>query len=210
MKFYALMCAAMFATPLAAQSFDVSLGGKTLGTLSYSQNGGAKTLKSTLNNTPLGVFNGTFHGSSKKGVFTGDSKSSRKQRRVEVSIAKNRAVSTKVTPQAELTELSDPALVVGQVTDPVQAIGSLINAGGCPDKLNLYDGRRVVHLEPTGDTVTGSARTCSMSYKVVQGPGHLSPLKISSAKMKLTYDGSSLQKIEISSGLFKLRLDRQD
>lgn len=214
MKFPALLCIAFLAAPAQADTFRVLLGGKALGQLSYAQQGNKSTLRSTLDNTPLGVFNGTFTGTSAGGTFTGDSKSSRKQRRVVVKISKGRAISTDVAPADELTKLSDPALVPAGVLDPVRAIGQLMTAKGCPAAMRLYDGRRVVALSPTGQQRTDNALVCSMSYKVIAGPGHLSPLRISNAKMQLGYGVQGtvqkLHQIKISSGIFKLSLDRQD
>ena len=83
MKPALLFCTLILASPLAAETYAVSLGGKTLGQLSYDDAGKKLTLSSTLNNTPLGVFNGTFVGTSTGSAdtssFSGDSKSSRKK-----------------------------------------------------------------------------------------------------------------------------------
>jgi len=191
--------------------------GKTLGQLSYVGAGKKVTLSSTLDNTPLGVFNGTFVGTSTGSVtsstFTGDSKSSRKQRVVELKIAKGRAIETTITPVDELTELSDITLVPAGIMDPVRAMGQLFNAKGCPEAVQMYDGRRVVTMRSDAGTQTGDTLICAVSYKVTAGPGHLSPLGISSAKMVLIYDVSEgqqvLQNLKISSGIFSVSLDRQ-
>lgn len=211
MKLIAMLAALLLASPLAAQTFDVKLGGKTLGTLSYSAKGGDTTLSSTLDSTPMGVFNGTFTGSSSaKGQFIGDSKSSRKQRVVTVDIEQGRATSVEVTPADEMTDLSDKSRVPEDVIDPVRTIGAFIAATGCPPSMRMYDGRRVVTLTPQAGKEDGTSLICPMSYKVVAGPGHLSPLGISNAKMELLYDTSSaaqtLQEIKVSSGVFRLKL----
>jgi hypothetical protein len=218
MKLLAFICAITLTAPASAETFDVSLGSKALGKLSYSKRGRNSTLTSTLDNTPLGVFNGTFKGSSagstQSSTFVGESKSSRKQRVVTVEIIKGKATSTTVTPIGEQTEQSDAAQVQSGVIDPIRAIARLINAEGCPVAMRMYDGRRVIALRPTSSEKSASALTCSMSYKVIAGPGHLSPLRISSAKMLLSYDvvgtQQSLDKIKISSGLFSLNLIRKN
>lgn len=218
MKIVAFICAMILAAPASAESFDVSLGSKALGKLSYSKSGPNSTLTSTLDNTPLGVFNGTFKGTSagsaQSSTFVGESKSSRKQRVVTVEIVKGKATSTIITPTSEQTDQSDAAQVKSGVIDPVRAIARLINADGCPAAMRMYDGRRVIALRPNSSETIATVLTCSMSYKVIAGPGHLSPLRISSAKMLLSYDVTgpqqSLRKIKISSGIFGLSLNRQN
>ena len=218
MKPIALLCAALLAAPVSAETFSVSLGGKTLGQLSYSEGGNKSTLSSTVDNTPLGVFNGTFTGTSTgnsaSSGFTGDSRSSRKQRVVKVNIAQGRATSTDVTPTEELTELSDVTRVPAGVMDPVRAMGQLFRAKGCPAPIQMYDGRRVVSMRSDIGTETAGTLTCNLRYKVIAGPGHLSPLGISSAKMQLSYSTAggrqNLQQMKVSSGIFSVLLDRKN
>jgi hypothetical protein len=62
-------------------------------------------------------------------------------------------------------------------------------------------------------TQAGDILTCRVNYKVIAGPGHLSPLGISSAELHLSYgmsDGQALQQIKVSSGIFSITLDRQE
>ncbi|MGB3247308.1 MAG: hypothetical protein WBB25_22465 [Sulfitobacter sp.] len=199
-----------------ADTFSVGLGKTKLGQLSYSNASGGASLRSTLDNTPLGVFNGTFSATSRNSdgvrTFDGLSKSSRKNRRVQVSVKEGRVVETLVEPVSEMTPLSDPTRVPEGTVDPVQGIGKLIHARTCPKGFTIYDGRRAIALIPTEKTTEGDTEICSIAYKVIAGPGHLSPLKISNAKMKLTYvtKGSTrtLARIDIASGIFKLALDR--
>jgi len=164
----------------------------------------------------MGVFNGSFVGISKgtarSATFTGESKSSRKNRIVTMRYLDGRPVEVAITPAQEHTNLSDPQLVTKPVTDPVRAVERLINAKGCPAALRLYDARRVITITPSGLDQAANTLTCNMRYKVTDGPGHLSPLRISSAKMRLQYDISGgrqmLEQIKISSGIFSLHLDR--
>ncbi len=217
MKLASFLCALLWlATPASAQNFDVLLGGKTLGLLSYDPRG---SLRSTLDNTPLGVFNGTFDGTVRASgngttTFTGISQSSRKSRKVVVEFAKGRATDINVTPDKERTELSEITRVPAGVIDPVTAIGKLIRAKGCPAPLRIYEGRRVIALLPQAAQQNGALLVCPVSYKVIAGPGHLSPLRISSAKMTLTYavsgNSQTLQQIILSSGIFSVSLNRTD
>lgn len=218
LKLITCIASLALAAPASAETFSVKLGGKILGTMQFVHEGKTATLRSTLNSTPMGVFNGTFSGTStgtpSGGRFTGESRSSRKQRDVTVEITKGKATSLQITPQDELTELSDINRVPAGVSDPVRIIAALIDAGGCPDPMQMYDGRRVVAMIPNGESNEGDTLTCSMNYRVTAGPGHLSPLGISSAKMTLRYDTKggqqSLQQMQIASGIFRVILDRSD
>ncbi|MFC6583126.1 hypothetical protein [Sulfitobacter aestuariivivens] len=191
----ALITAIAAAHPALAQSFNVRLGQTSLGVLSFDAAGPRSVLRSTLTDTPLGVFNGTFNGVSEKTgaaqKFTGVSQSSRKSRQVSTVIDQGRAVQTNVTPEKERTDLSDIDKVPQGVVDPVIAIGGLINAsGGCPKGVHIYDGRRAIALAPQESAQDGDTLTCKIAYTVIAGPGHLSPLRISSARMRLSYDVS--------------------
>ena len=224
--FLKAMCAALLinaAPPVRGETFAVKLGKITLGQLTYSRNSKGQTLQSTLANTPLGVFNGTFMGTSRPGKsadhsrvteFVGISKSSRKSRKVEVQIGVIRALSTIVTPTSEETPLSDPARVPTGVVDPVTAIGQLLTAKGCPKIISIYDGRRAIALLPTGVETGETTLICNITYQVIAGPGHLSPLKITTAKMRVTYrlqdTTQALTQIRLGSGIFNLVLDHVD
>jgi hypothetical protein len=217
MRYALLLCTALLcATAAQAQVFDVKLGPAKLGTLKLAQRGGTITLKTTLSSTPMNVFNGNFTADTKRAggghSFHSISRSSRKNREIKLRFDGARAVETLVEPSTEMTSLSDPTRVPAGVIDPVRAVAALLSAPDCPGKMALYDGRRAITLSPTGKTADGDTQTCAMSYKVVAGPGHLSPLKISKAKMQLVYvttNGSrALARINLSSGPFKLTLNR--
>ena len=207
------LCAAL---PAQAADFSVNLGDTMLGQLSFQRAASGETVKSWLNNTPLGVFNGTFTGTSRNAgaavrEFVGVSQSSRKSRKVTVQISKGRAISTTVTPASEETDLSDIARVPDSVINPVQAIGYLIDADGCPQVIRIYDGRRVIALTPKAAQSGTDTLICDISYTVIAGPGHLSPLRIASANMRLTYATAgqqNLRQIRMRSGIFTVTLDR--
>jgi hypothetical protein len=190
----------------------MTLGGTVLGQLDYSQSGSESHLRSTLDNTPLGVFNGTYSGTSSGGTFSSDSRSSRKSRQITFESVDGRVTTTTVTPPDERTDLSDPARVPEGVLDPVRAIGHLMRATGCPASVRFYDGRRVITLTPEAGTQDGGTLVCPVAYRVTDGPGHLSPLKIARASMELRYatggSGQSLQQIRVSAGVFTVTLDR--
>ena len=210
---------AFLASSVYAQTFDLRLGNKTLGTLTYSTSTKGEQLLSSMNNTPLGVFNGTFTGSSSPvqassgraaQQYQSLSKSSRKTRQIMVTIEDGRVIKTNIDPTSERTDLSKPNAVPRGVIDPVQAMGRLIQAQGCPKQFMLYDGRRAVRLTPVGSGNQGTLLTCAVQYNVIAGPGHLSPLYISSVKMQVKYEGMGdqqrLVQIHLKSGIFNLFL----
>lgn len=219
----AAFCCVFAATFAVADTFEVNLGAKKLGSLTYNRDAKGEQLSSNLNNTPLGVFNGSFAASSQavhttsgalEQKYQSISKSSRKTREIALLIAAGHVVETIVTPVSERTELSDVKNVPNGVLDPVGGIGRLIAARGCPKKFTIYDGRRAIRLTPNGASRAENVLTCAIQYKVIAGPGHLSPLYISSVKMQVQYDLSGnqqkLTQMKLGSGLFNLILNRKD
>lgn len=195
------------------------LGARTLGTLSYIDDGNNGTLHLTLDNTPIGVFDGTFVGTSREvrsdqGIpirqYLGESASSRKTRWISFLHHQGQVWDTVVSPLSERTDLSDPSLVSELVVDPVLAIKEIISANGCPETIHIYDGRRVVTLAPAGMSNEESLLTCDIDYTVTDGPRHLSPLYISQISGVLRYEISNgrqtLTQMEFQSGPFKLRI----
>lgn len=194
-----------------AESYSVNLGGRTLGSLTYDVAGGVATMKSALDNTPFGVFNGTFQAQSDARQYNSVSNSSRKTREISVRFDTGRAVETGIRPQDERTDLSDPAMVPDGVIDPVTTLGRFITASGCPDAFRIYDGRRAVLVQPVSGAQADSTLTCEMSYRVSHGPGHLSPLYIKSISVTLNYDmtnGQSLQQMRFGAAGFDVTMVR--
>lgn len=213
----ALSCACSGAAAQADTIFDVKLGRKVLGTLSYGVRGDVQNMNTTLSNTPLGVFNGAMDASSQaasgRQKFTSTSGAEGKARTVIVAHDAGRALETVVQPAQELTPLSDPSRVPAGIVDPVQAIGQMIHAQDCPKSITIYDGRRAVAIALTEAVIEEGSQICSMSYDVVAGPPHLSPLNVGRAKMKLVYDVSDtrvLRLIDVRHGVFRVKLDRRD
>lgn len=208
----------LFSTPAQAdQSYKVFLGGQQLGWLRYEGGGANARLSSLFDNTPLGVFNGSFEGQSRRNgagtVYRGKSLSSNKNREIEIRTdPKGRVAEVVVSPQKDQTPLSDPGAVPAGVLDPVAGFGRLIGQNGCPDTFQLYDGRRVVQVTPGKTTKAGDVTTCLMDYRVVQGRGHLSPLYIKDISLRLVFDpaiatnGPSL--LTLRSGLFAVEFRR--
>jgi len=207
------------ATSAAAQTvFDVKLGAKTLGTLSYATSGSSARMITTLNNTPLGVFNGTMDAVSKpdsgRRTFKAKTGAENKDRTVTVSHKAGRALETVVEPAVQMTPLSDPSKVPAGIVDPVQAFGQILAAPDCPARITLYDGRRAMTVSLVAAAVEDGLQTCKMSYRVIAGPPHLTPLNVAKAKMNLIYTANDkprqLTRIELSHSVFRLKLLRRD
>lgn len=205
----------MLPAPLAAETFRALLGGRVLGTLEYSGGAaGSGTLRTTLDNTPLGVGDGVYVGQSRRvsvagrrGVqYTGNSRSRREARDITVVLADGRAVDTLVVPPSERTALSDPAVVPEGVLDPVTAFGRIIGGNDCPGAFRIYDGRRAIQVRPLSATVEGARKRCAMAYDVIAGPGHLSPFRFTALALDLVYDAGAIALIEVRAGPFTLRL----
>lgn len=199
------------ASAAQAQTFNLSLGGDPIGTLSYS----ASAVRSDVNNSPLGVADGVFEGTANR-VQTADGqvvtqylgKSFNKGRTISVLMQGGRALETTVSPASEATALSDAAVVPAGITHPIGALGHLVGASGCPGAVQFYDGRRVILISPESATQSGSTQTCNMRYRVTAGPGHMSPLFISRASMTLTYEAGRFQQMQVKSGPFSLFISR--
>lgn len=217
----------LIAAPAGAQSFDLTLGGRVLGQVRYARDGAGEKISTLLDNTPLGVGDGQYAGSSTPAGagavrYLGVSTAPRKSRRIEVIFTDARPATVTITPKGEMTDLSDPAAVAaavpaGQIVDPVAAFGRFVNATDCPGAFRLYDGRRLVQVAPTSRKLTDTALECGFSYKVVAGPGHLSPFYFSNITLSLRYarakgaaGGSlALQTMEIDTAILGVRLQRR-
>lgn len=197
-----------------ADTFRVLLGGRTLGTLETT----AGQLRTLLDNTPLGVADGTFAATSDAATTTdgrsitryaSDARSGRKGRSIGFDHDRGRVLTTLITPESERTALSDPANVPPDVIDPVAALSRLAGAQGCPAAFRIYDGRRVIEIAPRGSQTTDVALICDMQYRVVAGPGHLSPFRFTALDLTLTYGKTGgLAGIDISTGPFRVSLRR--
>ncbi len=214
-KMLAALALALTSAMAQAETFSVQLAGRDLGSLTY-QGGASPALQSSLNNTPLGVFNGTFTATSESTSagqqYRGISQSSRKNRDISVLFSEGRAIDTVITPTSEMTSLSNVAAVPVGVMDPVGAFGQFVGAKRCPAAFRFYDGRRAILLQPVGQAEVAGQLVCDMSYRVSDGPGHLSPLYIKSISVNLVYDlagGQSLRKLVLSAAGFDLLLMRQ-
>lgn len=194
-------------------SFRVMLGSRTLGNFTYDgTSGGGPTIVSVLDNTPMGVGRGRFEGTSRPArtaagepvtQYVGRSD----DRTISVVLADGRPVETVVQPASEETPLSDVAQVPAGVIDPATAFSRIADAQGCPEPFTMYDGRRVISVA-TADRldVTGTL-ACRLDYRVIAGPGHLSPFRFTSLRVDLTYDTTGTQALRsftVEAGLFTL------
>lgn len=193
-----------------AETFSVALGERVLGTLEYTPG----RLVNLLDNTPLGVADGLFRGlrhSAGDGVrYVGQSD----ERRIEVLFRSGRAIRTAIEPASERTPLSDPAAVPAGVTDPVDGFGRVVKAKDCPVPIRMYDGRRAVEMATVAREISPTHLTCAIDYRVIAGPGHLSPFRLDSLDITAHYALASgavsrLAQIDIRAGGFTLTLTAQ-
>ncbi len=204
------LAALLAASAAGAASYDVSLGGRTIGTIDHEPG----RLLSVLDNTPMGVGDGRFEGVATRGAdgvhYVGQSD----ERRIEVRIDAGRAQATDVTPASERTPLSDPAAAPAGVVDPVTGFGVLADADDCPGAFRIYDGRRAVELTPAGREVAQDVLSCRMDYRVIAGPGHVSPFRIKSMTLTAHYAPAqgrmrALARLDVRAGGFTLSLTPQ-
>ncbi|MFV0491185.1 MAG: hypothetical protein ACK5M4_05165 [Pseudorhodobacter sp.] len=216
-----LACLFLIAPPAMAESWQVILGDRVLGELEYSRSGARKFLSTRLNNTPLGVFNGTFEARSgpattEEGLivtqYISEGKSTRKHRVISVLSLDGRVRDIVIQPPGEATELSIPSAVPVPVLDPVEAFAALSASRDCPAPLRFHDGRRVVGIATQSRQVTGGKLRCAMNYRVTAGPGHLSPLRFTALDMVLVYSGAApapLERIDLTAAGFTVSLRRR-
>ncbi|WP_099824767.1 hypothetical protein [Oceaniglobus indicus] len=217
-----LVCACILATHgAAAQTFRALLGDRVLGTVEYTSSGSGKTrtdrMATALDNTPLGVGDGTFEAISRPVTvdgkrmrqYTGVSQSRRKSRSITVLHDAGKALRTDISPTSERTDLSDPARVPAGIIDLAQAFGRLAHSTGCPEPFRFYDGRRAITVQTLARTPTGGGMTCTVAYRVVAGPGHLSPFGFRKLDLTLDYNARGvLDNATVRAGLFSLALQR--
>lgn len=215
MKHLLAAFALLWASVAAAETLTLSLGGDPIGTMSFD----GQSLNANVTSSPLGVANGRFSASSKR-VQMADgavvrqylSDAPRKGRQISVLHEGGTVLGVTVSPSSDATALSDPGAVPAGVSDPVLTMGRILNAtAGCPATQRFFDGRRAITLSPQGQSSQDGTLTCEIAYRVTGGPGHLSPLFISRAKLAVRYDVSGAQRfrdLTISSGPFALTVSR--
>lgn len=194
------------------QTFTIMLGNRQLGSLVFDGNGSNASLLSKMDNTPLGVANGTFNAvtRAKDGDVASVLKSRGKKTR-DISILRevNTVTTVTVTPKEEMTEMTDASKVPIGVISPPEVFAVLANGGTCPPPMVMYDGRRVVQMSTIAMKPSGASLICDMSYNVVMGPGHLSPFRFKSFKMQIVYTARKLDTVTITAGGFNVNLIRQ-
>jgi hypothetical protein len=222
---YALLLAILSTPPAFAEdsSFDVSMGGQKLGRVIYSGQSDGKgqaQIRAVFNNTPLGVFDGTYDASSRpvgnKGEvnYRGLSKSSGKTRDVSItSNAKGRAIAVTISPDKDKTAFSNLANVtVEGLLNPVLTFGRLATSTTCPKAFKIYDARRIIQVTPRASKKVDDVLTCNLDYTVVAGPGHLSPFRFTSLKLTLTYDPTRIKtgpsRFTLRVGIFEVTFSR--
>jgi hypothetical protein len=194
------------------QSYAMRLAGRQIGTLVYDGEGANASLRSTMDNTPLGVADGTFDAVTRqrgRGIAYQGRSQGNKTRDIAVTWQSGRVTDVTITPEKEATELSDPALVPAGTLSPTEVFGALAHATTCPGAMAMYDGRRVINMGTSSRSRQGDIETCEMFYRVTLGPGHLSPFRFKSFGMQTVYTRQRLSWLTLSAGGFDFDLIRQ-
>ena len=195
-----------------SQSYALMLGNRQLGTLAIDGSGSDVRLLSRLDNTPLGVADGTFEATARSAggtvSYTSQNRGS-KTRDIAITRQDGTVGAVTVQPADDMTDVSDPARVPAGTLTPAEVFGVLANGTTCPNPLAMYDGRRVVQLATTAMNAEGDTVTCTLSYRVVAGKGHLSPFNFKSLSMSAIYRARTLAQITVSAGGFDVNLVRQ-
>lgn len=203
------------AGPALAEKLDfaLSLGARQIGTVVFDGGRGAGRLLATMDNTPMGVADGSFHAAtSAQGHTVRYESRSRggKQRDIAVTRRAGQVTEITVTPPQEATSLSDVAQVPRGVISLTEAFAVMALGRDCPDAMTVHDGRRVVHIATAARSDSAGEVRCKMSYDVVMGPGHLSPFRFKSLGMRLAYGAGALRRMTMSAGGFEVTLTRLD
>ncbi|MEO0917808.1 MAG: hypothetical protein AAFY31_12640 [Pseudomonadota bacterium] len=209
----------MFSVPVGAfaETFVVRLGERDLGTMTFQRDGDAMRLRVSLNNTPLNLFDGTLDASSRPvRMANGDirrqllalSDTTRKNREISVIFDGDVVTDVVVNPASEKTPLSVAENVPIAVIDPVRAFGQIVSGQQCPGLMQIYDGRRAVRLTTMQSTLSGDIVRCDVAYRVIAGPGHLSPLSFKNATVALFYDAQRFANLTVTAGPFSITFVR--
>ena len=201
------------AAPALAETYAIELGSRQIGTLQTS----GSALTSTLDNTPLGVADGTYKASISRVALADGSAAEQflgvnrggKTRDVSVIRQDGGIRDVTVVPANDATDLSVASAVPAGVAFPPEVFARLESAGGCPGAQAMYDGRRVVSISTVSSRVEGAETVCEMSYRVTAGKGHLSPFNFKSLNMELAYAGGALSRVTVSAGGFDVNMVRR-
>ncbi len=222
---HASLIAVLAAEPAAAEvfAFDAFLGRRQIGTVTWettaARGGTVAHLRSDMDNTPLGVGDGTFDAVSEPARMSDGTPVTRyvartDERVITVTSDRGTVVETRVSPESEATTLSEPALVPQGVLDLAAGFGRFVQTSGCPAPFGMYDGRRVISVGPTASVQTGGLLTCRLAYTVVAGPGHLSPFRFRSIRLELFYrvdpKATLLEQMDVHAGIFAMQLVRHE
>lgn len=218
-RIVAALILGLFALPAQAadQTYTVSALGIDLGWFRYSASATNARIFSQFDNTPLGVFNGSYEGDSRARsggtLYRGKSIASNKNREVEIQTTRGgKVVDITISPEKDRTEYSDAATLPDGLLNPVAGFGQFLGQNTCPKAFKLYDARRVVQVTPKSEITSGAVKTCVLDYRVILGKGHLAPLYIKNVVITVTFDPSIAtagpSDLVMQSGLFGVEFRR--
>lgn len=190
-----------------ADSFDVRLGGRVIGHLEATET----ALSSTLDNTPLGAADGWFKARVEAGDYLARNSEGRD---VSIRFDAAGAVTTEVAPPDDRTALSEAEAAPAHVIDPITGFAQVMRADDCPAPFRMYDGRRAMRVKTERREIEGGELVCIMSYLVTDGPGHVSPFRLTRLAMEARYAltggaVAGLNRLRVSAGPFSVDLARR-
>jgi hypothetical protein len=218
-KMRAALLLALLALPAQAadQTYNVFTFGINLGWFRYSVTPENARISRQFDNTPLGVFNGSYEGNSRARsggtLYRGKSIASNKSREVEIQTTRSGKVAwITIAPEKDHTEYSDPITLPEGLLNPVAGFAQFLGQNTCPKAFKLYDARRVVQVTPISETTSGAVKTCVLDYRVILGKGHLAPLYLKNVTVTVTFDPSITtdgpSDLVMRSGLFGVEFRR--
>lgn len=166
------------------RTFTISFLGQKIGSLKLNETtiSGRKSIliSGEILSSPFEIFNGRFEyktiiDTQNNGLSRLKYKSSVntifKTREINFFVKNDKLIDVTVSPPNEQTEFSNPGSIVFKFIDPSTFFMKILHFP-CSKPFIIYDGRRIVDITPLE---AEPEFECRYLYKIVNGPGHLSP-----------------------------------
>ena len=205
---------------LANDFISISFLGKQIGSIKIYEASNSDSrviyIGGKISSSPLKIFNGKFehktiitkvNEAASKVHYESNVDAIFKHRKINYTVKNNRLITVNVSPKNETTKFTNPKQIDFVFIDPTRAITELLNKP-CKNSFKIYDGRRVIGVNSIKPT---SKSECGYVYKILKGPGHLSPFNFKTFKILTFFDqnGNSASKTMIvKTGPFKLVLNK--
>ena len=171
--------------------YEIVYGNKPVGQLSFTieedQFYQKLNIFSNISGSPLGLRDGTYNISStflkfsKNGTtwYESTKNTAISSRSTVIKSQSNKILEVKIKPKRERTSLSSKVIEIDEFYNPAKALLKVLKFP-CSKEFQVYDGRRLIQILPTHEK---TSLTCSYSYQVTRGPGHLPPLNLKKFKI---------------------------